>query len=120
MRWPASTGSGWLAAGVTTARGCKRQVQAGVPVAQALNAHGSAPVRFVPQSDLPPGKAYEQFIFERGSVPTRDNLHDFFNGLCWMRFPADQEAAQPAAGGRNCRGGVRRRARPGARRADGV
>ena len=55
--------------------------------AEVLNVPGLAPVRFVPQSMLPPGKAYEQFIFETGQVPTRDNLHDFFNGLCWMRFP---------------------------------
>lgn len=37
--------------------------------------------------DLPPGTAYEQFIFDTGAVPTRDNLHDFFNGLVWLRFP---------------------------------
>ncbi|WP_291008861.1 DUF3025 domain-containing protein [Hydrogenophaga sp.] len=53
-----------------------------------LNALGRAPVRFVPQSDLPEGVAYEQHIFDTGQVPTRDNLHDFFNGLCWHRFPA--------------------------------
>ena len=53
----------------------------------ALNGADQAQVRFVPQSDLPAGTAYEQFIFETGSVPTRNNLHDFFNGLCWMNFP---------------------------------
>ena len=42
---------------------------------------------FVPQSDLPEGTAYEQHIFSTGCVPTRDNLHDFFNGLVWLRFP---------------------------------
>ena len=56
-------------------------------VATWLNAGRSAPVRFVPQSALPPGQAYEQFIFDTRTVPTRDNLHDLFNGLCWMRFP---------------------------------
>lgn len=66
-------------------------ILSGATVAQALNAHGRAPVRFVPQSDLPPGMAYEQFIFERGAVPTRDNLHDFFNGLCWLRFPETKQ-----------------------------
>lgn len=44
-------------------------------------------LRFVPQSDLPLGTAYEQHIFTTGRVPTRDNLHDFFNGLIWLRFP---------------------------------
>lgn len=58
-----------------------------MPVHQALNTLGAAPVRFVPQSDLPEGLAYERFIFDTGCVPTRDNLHDFFNGLVWWRFP---------------------------------
>jgi hypothetical protein len=44
-------------------------------------------VRFVPQSALPLGQAYEQFIFDSGQVPTRENLHDLFNGLCWRQFP---------------------------------
>ncbi|MGJ7582437.1 DUF3025 domain-containing protein [Variovorax sp. RHLX14] len=43
--------------------------------------------RFVPHDALSPGEAYERFIFDTGSVPTRDNLHDFFNGLVWLRFP---------------------------------
>ncbi len=60
---------------------------AGRSVAALLNASPHAPLVFVDQSALPPGAAYEQFIFETGSVPTRDNLHDFFNGLCWLRFP---------------------------------
>ena len=42
---------------------------------------------FVPQSHLPLGTAYEQHIFTTGCVPTRDNPHDFFNGLVWLRFP---------------------------------
>jgi len=45
------------------------------------------PVRFVPQSELTAGWNYEQYIFEKGCVPTRDGVHDFFNALCWMRFP---------------------------------
>ena len=49
------------------------------------------PVRFVPQSTLPAGVAYEQFIFDTGGVPTRDNLHDFFNGLVWLRFPRTKQ-----------------------------
>jgi hypothetical protein len=57
------------------------------PVHEALNRTGAAPVRFVPQAELPAGMAYERLIFETGRVPTRDNLHDFFNGLVWLRFP---------------------------------
>jgi hypothetical protein len=45
------------------------------------------PLRFVPQSALPEGTAYEEFIGATGQVPTRDNLHDFFNGLVWQSFP---------------------------------
>ena len=44
-------------------------------------------VKFVPQSALPEAQAYEDFIFKTAQVPTRDGLHDFFNGLCWHRFP---------------------------------
>ncbi|PUE31100.1 hypothetical protein B9Z35_08710 [Limnohabitans sp. Jir61] len=44
-------------------------------------------VKFVPQSALPEGQAYEDFIFKTAQIPTRDGLHDFFNGLCWQRFP---------------------------------
>lgn len=45
------------------------------------------PIRFVPQTELPTGVAYETFIHDTGCVPTRDNLHDFFNALIWLTFP---------------------------------
>ena len=44
-------------------------------------------VGFVSQTELPSDIAYEAFIYSHKRVPTRDNLHDFFNGLCWLRFP---------------------------------
>jgi hypothetical protein len=44
-------------------------------------------VRFVPQSELPEATAYEQHIFDTACVPTREGLHDFFNGLAWLQFP---------------------------------
>ena len=71
----------------------------GSNVAEALNARTDSfigsparfpvrcPVRFVRQSHLPEDQAYEEFIFNTQTVPTRDNLHDFFNGLCWLTFP---------------------------------
>ena len=71
-------------------------VNAAPSVADALNASPlvctvpcpvPCPVRFVPQHSLPPGEAYEAFIRRTGQVPTRDNLHDLFNGLVWQRFP---------------------------------
>jgi len=74
--------------------------------AQALNsAVPSAPVQFVLQSALPAGEAYEAFIYRTGQVPTRDGLHDFFNGLCWLHFPLTKrrlnqlQAAQIAESG---------------------
>lgn len=45
------------------------------------------PLRFVSQQSLPPETGYEAFIYESGQVPTRDNLHDFFNALAWLRYP---------------------------------
>lgn len=48
---------------------------------------GGQQISFVPQSTLPPGTAYEAFIFATGMVPTRDGLHDFFNALVWLTFP---------------------------------
>lgn len=81
-------------------------VAQGASVAQALNAFNDRqnptnlennwnltpiktpikPIRFVSQAALPAGQAYEDFIFNTRQVPTRDGLHDFFNGLCWYRF----------------------------------
>jgi hypothetical protein len=52
-----------------------------------LHNHAGLPLRFVPQAELPPGVPYEAFISSTGCVPTRDNLHDFFNALAWLRFP---------------------------------
>lgn len=66
----------------------------------------------MPQAKLPEGVAYEAHIFATGGVPTREGLHDFFNALCWMRFPATklllnrlQAQAIDAAGGVGTRRG---------------
>ncbi|MDO9216132.1 MAG: DUF3025 domain-containing protein, partial [Lacisediminimonas sp.] len=45
------------------------------------------PVQFVQQASLPAGEPYEAYIGRTGCVPTRDNLHDFFNALVWLGFP---------------------------------
>ncbi len=42
---------------------------------------------FVSQNALPEGEGYEHFIATTGSIPTRDNLHDLFNGSIWLTFP---------------------------------
>lgn len=94
----------WLAPLRQDGEALAQQVQAGRAVYEALEG-AQAPVRFVPQSALPPDQAYEQFIFETGQVPTRDGLHDFFNGLIWRQFPLAKrrlnalQAAQIAADG---------------------
>lgn len=49
--------------------------------------HQGLPLQFVPQCALPDGVAYEAFIGATGNVPTRENLHDFFNALVWLTFP---------------------------------
>ena len=90
------------------------RIAAGEPQHEALNAAGAAPVRFVAQEQLPAGTAYEQFIFDTRQCPVRPGLHDFFNGLAWLRFPRSksalnrlqaQEIAQAGIGAR--RGAVR-------------
>jgi hypothetical protein len=59
-------------------------------VVAALNAacgDGPAPVRFVSHSALPAGEPYESFVARTACVPTRENLHDLFNGLMWLTYP---------------------------------
>ena len=96
----------WLAPYRATGQAVAAQAHMeGGNMAAALNAAAPAPVQFVPQSALPPGEAYEHFIFHTRQCPTRDNLHDFFNGLCWHHFPQTKtrlnqlQAAEIAASG---------------------
>ena len=44
-------------------------------------------MRFVEQGALPADEPYESFIARTACVPTRDNLHDLFNGLMWLSYP---------------------------------
>ena len=85
----------WLAPVAADGSAVWRACDEGLPLGEALTGRAAAlpgqplgDLRFVPQSDRPVGTAYEQHIFDAGRVPTREGLHDFFNGLCWMRFPA--------------------------------
>lgn len=115
LRWPAPDWEArWLEPLRDTGQAVERAVSAGAPLWQALNHATRAPVRFVPQSELPESMAYEQFIAQTGCCPTREGLHDFFNGLCWARYPATKrrlnqlQAARIAADGvRPVRGPVR-------------
>jgi hypothetical protein len=106
--WLTSTidwSAGWLAPWRSGAEPVVAAVAAGAPVWQALNQHLTAPVQFVPQARLPAGMPYEQFVAQSGNCPTRDGLHDLFNGLCWSLFPATKrrlnllQAAQIARDG---------------------
>jgi hypothetical protein len=104
----------WLAPYRELGQPLAQQVIAGRSSCEALNAPGTAPVRFVPQSELPGDLAYEQYILDSRCVPTREGLHDFFNGLCWLHLPQTktrlnqlQGAEIAAAGIGSVRGPVR-------------
>jgi len=85
----------WLLPWRAVGEAVSQQVLAGAPQPVALNRMAQTlwpdrlpiPVRFVPQADLPTGMAYESYIFESKQCPTREGLHDFFNGLAWLHFP---------------------------------
>lgn len=84
LDWSAPWYAPWRDAGEAVAW---RMAQ-GLPTHEALNQQaGAPPVQFVSQDTLPDGVSYEQFIFEHRQCPTREGLHDFFNGLCWLKFP---------------------------------
>ncbi|HUR89321.1 MAG TPA: DUF3025 domain-containing protein [Ramlibacter sp.] len=60
------------------------------PLPTALNRCTRAPVRFVAQTQLDGGEPYEHFIFRTRTCPVRENAHDFFNGLAWLKFPGEK------------------------------
>ncbi len=82
-------------------------------VAALITGRGEA-LGFIAQDALPDGASYEGHIVLTGRVPTRHNLHDFFNGLMWFTQPRikaalnTRQAAQiDALGIGPTRGGVR-------------
>lgn len=85
----------WLAPYRERGRAIERDLGHGLGVADALNrqldlspialAHGA--LRFIEPDGAATGEAYESFIARTSQVPTRDNLHDLFNGLVWLAFP---------------------------------
>jgi hypothetical protein len=66
-----------------------RRLAAGQSVHQALGHE-----RFEPAGPLAAG--YEQHVAATGRVPTRDNAHDLFNGLVWLRCPGFKAALNRA------------------------
>jgi hypothetical protein len=92
--WPAlaaavQTSPSWLLPYLPLA---EQVLQAANPasVAAALNtAQGNIPgaMQFIEPSAATAGEPYESFIARTACVPTRDNLHDLFNGLMWLSYP---------------------------------
>ena len=87
----------WLAEYRLQAERVVASIRRGASVAQALNDElpGDEPIRlaagclrFADASVLPADRAYESHIAVTATVPTRDNRHDLFNGLVWLRWPA--------------------------------
>jgi len=81
------TGGPWFEPWRATGRRVARSLAAGASLHDALDTYGAANVRFVAAHDLPAGTAYEQYVFDTGRCPTREGLHDFFNGLAWLEMP---------------------------------
>ncbi|WP_370650624.1 DUF3025 domain-containing protein [Caballeronia sp. SL2Y3] len=109
----ASRGKRWQAAALD---GSARYLEAlNDDAAQAALVTGRGrPLAFVAQESLPEGASYEAHIATTGCVPTRHNLHDFFNGLMWFAYPrikaalnASQAEQIDALGIGPTRGGVR-------------
>lgn len=83
----------WLAHLRDVGEPAASRIDANTDVCDVLNrlqhplTQAKATVQFVPQANLPTGMPYESCIFQQRQCPTRNNLHDFFNGLCWLHFP---------------------------------
>jgi Protein of unknown function (DUF3025) len=77
----------WLAPIRDVGQQVVQKTALGLSSYEALNSLQSAPVRFVAHAELPAGQAYEHYIFHSKQCPTRGDLHDFLNGICWIHFP---------------------------------
>ena len=90
--------SPWLGPYQRQAQRVVASIRRGATVAQALNDElpvgdesirlEAGRLRFVEASALPSGRAYESHVALTATVPSRDNRHDLFNGLVWLRFAA--------------------------------
>jgi hypothetical protein len=98
-------GSPWLEPWRDAGKRVAHALDNGATLPQAHNQQAQSAIRFAPPDDLPAGAAYEQHIFDTGRCPTRDSLHDFFNGLAWLVMPLSKRqlnrvhVAQIAASG---------------------
>jgi hypothetical protein len=107
--WAAAWLSPWREVGEPLAQGTNAEVSCASTLnrgAKPIGGAHSCLVEFVPQHELPPGEAYEAFIARTGRVPTRDGLHDFFNGLCWLHFPHTKRCLNQLQAAQIARSGV--------------
>jgi Protein of unknown function (DUF3025) len=109
----AARGERWQQRALTSYAALLAEMNADAGEMRLLTGRGQR-LAFIAQDDLPPGAAYEAHIASTGCVPTRHNLHDFFNGSMWFAFPrikaalnARQSAAIEALGVGPTRGGMR-------------
>lgn len=82
----------WLSTMAEVGQPLVERIVQGMQVHQALNSALCQSLRdegwqFLPQEALSVGMAYEAFIHSKRCIPTRNNLHDFFNGLIWLHWP---------------------------------
>lgn len=84
-------------------------------LSQKISNQRGLPIHFVPQQALPADTAYEAFIHAAGQVPTRDNLHDFFNALIWLHFPGIKRTLNAVQAAEIARAGLDAAGSPGNR-----
>lgn len=78
----------WFGPWRAAAQQVRSALRGGSSLLDALDRQAPPGLRFVPAGELPPGTAYEQYVFDTGRCPTREGLHDFFNALAWLQLPA--------------------------------
>jgi hypothetical protein len=100
------TGAPWFAPWRDVGNRVAASMAGGASLHEALNAHATAALQFANAQELPPAMASEQYVFETARCPTRDNLHDFFNGLCWLQLPLAKKRLNELQAGEIARAGV--------------
>ncbi len=106
----------WFLPFAASASTLTRALQGGDDLRAALNGMSAGalrnarglPLRFIAQSALPDGVAYESHIDATGQVPTRDNLHDAFNALMWLHYPQTKQLLNRLQAEAIARDGVQR------------
>jgi hypothetical protein len=109
----AARGQRWQQAALTSYAALLAEMNADAGEMRQTTGRGQR-LAFIAQDDLPPDASYEAHIAATGCVPTRHNLHDFFNGSMWFAFPrikaalnARQSEAIDVLGVGPTRGGLR-------------